>query len=103
MLVMWLSLGLASGEEPPRDAEDADADRLAGGPRKPQVDQENIFVKDIEKLTKQVITKVKDHPYPQTDRPMTNQEKKEFNKEKQKRKRSYFRPDCVRTAAGIVH
>lgn len=48
--------------------------------------EENAFVKDIEKLTKKPITLVEDHPYPQTDNPMTNAEKKAWNKEKQLKK-----------------
>ncbi|MFY0674852.1 MAG: DEAD/DEAH box helicase [Bacteroidia bacterium] len=52
--------------------------------------EENIFVKDIEKLIKKKIRVVDDHPYPQTDKPMTAAEKKEWNKEKQRRKQEFF-------------
>uniref|UniRef100_UPI0032167875 DEAD/DEAH box helicase n=1 Tax=uncultured Draconibacterium sp. TaxID=1573823 RepID=UPI0032167875 len=52
--------------------------------------EENVFVKDIEKLIKQKIKVVKDNPFPQTDRPMTDKEKKEWEKEKQKRKKEFF-------------
>ncbi len=48
--------------------------------------EENAYVVAIEDLTKKPLIKVKDHPYPQTDRPMTAKEKKEHNKEKQERK-----------------
>ena len=51
--------------------------------------EENAFVKGIEKVTKKTITLVEDHPFPQTDKPMSNEEKKEWNKEKLKRKREY--------------
>ncbi len=52
--------------------------------------EENIYVKAIEKLTEKALEKVNDHPYPQTTKPMTIKEKKEWNKEKQKRKREFF-------------
>jgi ATP-dependent RNA helicase RhlE len=52
--------------------------------------EENAYLKDIEKLIEQKIEKVGDNPYPQTERPMTAQEKKDFEKEKQRRKQEYF-------------
>lgn len=52
--------------------------------------EENAYVKDIEKLTKNKLTQIKDHPYPQTDRPMTAKEKKEWNKEKQRKKQEFL-------------
>jgi ATP-dependent RNA helicase RhlE len=52
--------------------------------------EENAYLKDIEKLIDQKIEKVSDNPYPQTERPMTAQEKKDFEKEKQRRKQEYF-------------
>jgi len=52
--------------------------------------EENAYLKDIEKLIDQKIEKVSDNPYPQTERPMTEQEKKEFEKEKQRRKQEFF-------------
>ncbi len=52
--------------------------------------EENAYVKDIEKLIKQKILVIKEHPYPQTDKPMTEQEKKEWNKEKQRKKQEFF-------------
>ena len=47
-------------------------------------------MRDIEKLTKQKIDVVEDHPFPQTDRPMNNAEKKEFEKEKTRKKQEFF-------------
>jgi len=52
--------------------------------------EENAYIRDIEKLTDQKITVVKDHPYPQTDKPMTAAEKKEWRKEKERRKQEFF-------------
>jgi len=52
--------------------------------------EENGYVKDIEKLIRQKIDEVRDNPFPQTDSPMTAQEKKEFNKEKQRKKQAFF-------------
>ncbi|MEL6134966.1 MAG: DEAD/DEAH box helicase, partial [Bacteroidota bacterium] len=53
--------------------------------------EENVYVKDIERLIKKRIEVVKDHPFPQTDKPMTAAEKKAWNKEKQKRKMEAIR------------
>ncbi len=53
--------------------------------------EDNVHVRAIERLSKKAITKVEDHPFPQTDKPMTEREKKEWNKEKQRRKQEYFR------------
>ncbi len=52
--------------------------------------EENAYVKVIEKLIKKKISVVNDHPHPQTDKPMTAAEKKEWNKEKQRRKQEFF-------------
>ena len=52
--------------------------------------EENEYVRDIEKLIKQKITEVKGHPFPQTDKPMNAQQKKEFEKEKQRKKQEFF-------------
>jgi ATP-dependent RNA helicase RhlE len=52
--------------------------------------EENAYIKDIEKLTKKRIRIVKVNPFPQTERPMTEAEKKEWNKEKQRRKQEFF-------------
>ncbi|MDN5211146.1 DEAD/DEAH box helicase [Fulvivirgaceae bacterium BMA12] len=52
--------------------------------------EENAFLKDIEKLIKKKIELVKENPFPQTDKPMTTQEKKEFEKEKQRKRQEFF-------------
>ena len=52
--------------------------------------EENTYIRDIEKLIKKKIEVVQDNPFPQTDKPMTNAEKKEWEKEKQKRKQEFF-------------
>jgi ATP-dependent RNA helicase RhlE len=52
--------------------------------------EENAAVRDIEKLINLKIDVVKDHPFPQTEKPMTEAEKKEFNKEKQRKKQEFF-------------
>ncbi len=52
--------------------------------------EENAYIRDIEKLIKQKIQVVSDNPFPQTDKPMTNAEKKEWEKEKQRKKQEFF-------------
>jgi len=52
--------------------------------------EENVYVRDIEKLIKQKITEVKGHPFPQTDKPMNAKEKKEAEKEKNRKKQEFF-------------
>lgn len=52
--------------------------------------EENAFIREVEKLIDQKIKVVKDHPFPQTDKPMTEQEKKEWNKEKNRRKQEFI-------------
>ena len=52
--------------------------------------EENTFIKDIEKLINKKIEIVNGNPFPQTDKPMTGQEKREAEKEKQKRKQEFF-------------
>ena len=52
--------------------------------------EENAYVRDIEKLINLKIPVVKDNPYLQTDKPMTDKEKKEFEREKQRRKQEFF-------------
>lgn len=52
--------------------------------------EENIYIRDIEKLIKLKIKVVEDNPFPQTDKPMNAQEKKEWEKEKQRRKQEFF-------------
>ncbi|MGB5377663.1 DEAD/DEAH box helicase [Muriicola sp.] len=52
--------------------------------------EEIAYISDIEKLTRQKIELVEDHPFPQTDRPMNASEKKEVEKEKQRKKQEFF-------------
>lgn len=52
--------------------------------------EENSFIKDIEKLIRKKINIVEDNPFPQTEKPMNEAEKKEFEKEKQRRKQEFF-------------
>ncbi len=52
--------------------------------------EENAYIRDIEKLINQRIEVIKDNPFPQTDKPMTKAEKKEFEKEKQRKKQEFF-------------
>jgi len=52
--------------------------------------EENAFIRDIEKLINLKIRVVHENPFPQTDKPMTQNEKKEWEKEKLQRKRDYF-------------
>ncbi len=51
--------------------------------------EENAYVKAIERLIKNSI-EVVEHPFPQTTKPMTEKEKKAWNKEKQRRKQEFF-------------
>jgi len=53
--------------------------------------EENSYIRDIEKLIKKEINSVNNHPFPQTDKPMSVSEKKLFEKEKQKRKQEFFK------------
>ncbi len=62
--------------------------------------EENTYVRGIERLIKQKIEVIKDNPYPQTDKPMTDAEKKEWNKEKQRRKQEFFAQRRAAKAAG---
>ncbi len=52
--------------------------------------EENIYIRDIEKLINKKIEFVRENPFPQTEKPMNGQEKKQFEKEKQKRKQEFF-------------
>lgn len=52
--------------------------------------EENEFIRDIEKLISLKIPVVKNHNFPQTEKPMTDKEKKEFEKEKQRKKQEFF-------------
>ncbi|MEM9549212.1 MAG: DEAD/DEAH box helicase [Bacteroidota bacterium] len=52
--------------------------------------EENAFIKDIQKLIGNKIETAQNDAYPQTDKPMTEEEKKEWQKEKQRRKQEFF-------------
>ena len=52
--------------------------------------EENVYAKDIEKLIKQKIESVQNHPFPQTEKPMNAQQKKESEKEKNRKKQEFF-------------
>lgn len=52
--------------------------------------EELVNLKGIEKLIGQRIHEIKDHPFPQTDKVMTKEERKEFEKEKNKRRQEFF-------------
>jgi len=48
------------------------------------------FLRQINKLVKNSITVVNEHPFPSTTKPMTAQEKKEWNKQKQQKRNAFF-------------
>jgi len=52
--------------------------------------EEQAYVKDIHKLTGKKITVVEENPFPLTDNPMNDKEKKEFEKDKQRVKQEFF-------------
>lgn len=52
--------------------------------------EENTYIKDIEKLIKKRINVIDNHSYPQTDKPMNAQQKKDFEKEKQRKRQEFF-------------
>ncbi|MGB5652342.1 MAG: DEAD/DEAH box helicase [Robiginitalea sp.] len=52
--------------------------------------EENEYIRSIEKLIDQKIERVEGHPFPQTERPMTSEEKREFEKEKVRKRQEYF-------------
>jgi len=52
--------------------------------------EENVDIKNIQKLIGNKILVAPNDKYPQTDKPMTEAEKKEWQKEKQKRKQDFF-------------
>lgn len=52
--------------------------------------EENLLVRNIEKLIRKQINVIENNPFPQTDKPMTAAEKKEAEKEKQRRKQEFF-------------
>jgi ATP-dependent RNA helicase RhlE len=52
--------------------------------------EENLYVRDIEKLIKKKLSVIGNNPFPQTDKPMNAEEKKEAEKEKQRKRQAYF-------------
>lgn len=52
--------------------------------------EENLYVRDIEKLIRMPINVIENNPFPQTDKPMNASEKKEAEKEKQRKKQEFF-------------
>lgn len=52
--------------------------------------EENVFIRDIEKLIRQELEVINDNPFPQTDKPRTPEENKEWEKEKQRMKQEFF-------------
>lgn len=52
--------------------------------------EENTDLRAIENLIHQKIEVADNNPFPQTDKPMSAQEKKEHNKEKQRKKQAFF-------------
>jgi len=52
--------------------------------------EENIYINAIEKLTKQKISIIEKNPFKQTDKPMNAKQKKEFEKEKNRKKQEFF-------------
>ncbi len=52
--------------------------------------EENQYIKDIQKLIGLKINVIENNPFPQTEKPMTDAEKKEWEKEKQRRKQEFF-------------
>jgi ATP-dependent RNA helicase RhlE len=52
--------------------------------------EENEYIRLIEKLIGQKIELVEDHPFPQTDRPMSADEKRAFEKEKVRKRQEFF-------------
>ena len=53
--------------------------------------EENSYIKDIEKLIEKLIPEIKDHPFPQTDKPMSATQKKTFEREKNRKKQEFFK------------
>ncbi len=52
--------------------------------------EENVYIKDIEKLINLKLQIIDDNPYPQTEKPRTEKENKEWEKEKQRKKQEFF-------------
>ena len=53
--------------------------------------EENIYVKEIEKLIAKKIEIISEQPFKQTEKPMNAQQKKEFEKEKNRKKQEFFK------------
>lgn len=62
--------------------------------------EENVFIKDIEKLIKQKINVVSSNPFPQTDKPMNDKEKKEWEEVKKQRKKEFFANRNLKSGRG---
>lgn len=52
--------------------------------------EENGYIKDIERLINQKIQRVQENPFPQTEKPMTEKERKLFEKEKLQKRQEFF-------------
>ncbi len=52
--------------------------------------EENVYIRDIEKLIDQQIPRVNDNPFPQTERPMNAEERKQAEKDKNRRRQEFF-------------
>ena len=52
--------------------------------------EENLYVRDIEKLIRMQIKVIDNNPFPQTDKPMNAAEKKEAEYDKQRKKQEFF-------------
>jgi len=52
--------------------------------------EENLYVRDIEKLIRMQIKVIDNNPFPQTEKPMNAAEKKEAEYEKQRKKQEFF-------------
>ncbi len=62
--------------------------------------EENVYIKDIEKLIKQKIEVIRDNPFPQTEKPRTAAENKEWEKEKKRKKQEFFAAKKKRESRG---
>jgi ATP-dependent RNA helicase RhlE len=52
--------------------------------------EENAFIWEIEQLINKELEVIDDHPYPQTDLPMSTKEKKAYEKDKARRKQEFI-------------
>lgn len=53
--------------------------------------EENVYIRQIEKLINKKLIVIEDEDFPQTEKPMTAEEKKAWNKEKITRKKEFFK------------